>query len=123
IIDLGGQSTRPGAQPIGTEEELRRVLPVLSELRKQSDVWISIDTYRSEVATQCLQAGADMINDVSSFREDPDLAQVIAQHPVPIVCMHFYKSIHPMPTDPHYEDLFSEMKDFFNETFQIAASK
>jgi dihydropteroate synthase len=120
IIDLGGQSTRPGAQPVGTEEELKRVLPVLREIRRQSDAWISIDTYRSNVAQQCLDAGADMINDVSAFREDPALAGVIAKHGVPVICMHFLKSIHPMPVDPHYDDLFADIQAFFHETFRIA---
>jgi dihydropteroate synthase len=122
ILDLGGQSTRPGAQPVETEEELRRVLPVLREIRKQSDAWISIDTYRSEVARQCLDAGADLINDVSSFRQDPGLAAVIGAEQVPVVCMHFLKSIHPMPVDPHYDDLFGEIRTFFVDTFRIAES-
>jgi len=120
ILDIGGQSTRPGAQPIGDEEELRRVLPVLRDIRKQSNVWISIDTYRAEVANQCLNEGADMINDVSSFREDFTLAQVVVKHDVPVVCMHFLKSIHPMPADPHYDNLFADIKTFFYETFLIA---
>ena len=123
ILDIGGQSTRPNAQPVGSEEELRRVLPVLREVRNQSDVWISIDTYRNEVAQQCLDAGADMINDVSSFHEDSALASVIARNNVPVVCMHFLKSIHPMPSNPHYDDLFAEIQSFFRETFSIAEAK
>lgn len=120
ILDLGGQSTRPASEPIGAQEELRRVLPVLKSLRHHNNTWISIDTYRNEVAKVCLEEGADMINDVSSFRMDPDLPSTVAQFKVPVVCMHFLKSIHPMPSDPQYTDLKKEIVEFFKETFRIA---
>jgi len=120
ILDIGGQSTRPGSKPVGDEEELRRVLPVLRAIRKQSDVWISVDTYRSEVARQCLHEGADMINDVSSFREDPAMPALISENNVPVVCMHFLQSIHPMPLNPEYVDLVPDILAFFGQTLQIA---
>jgi dihydropteroate synthase len=119
ILDLGGQSTRPASEPVGAQEELRRVLPVLKSLRQHKDIWLSIDTYRSEVAKVCLDEGADMINDVSSFRMDPNLPSILAQFKVPVVCMHFLKSIHPMPSDPQYKDLKTEIVEFFEETFRI----
>lgn len=121
LLDIGGQSTRPGASTIGTEEELRRILPVLVEIRKQVDGWLSIDTYRSEVARVCLQEGADLINDVSSFRMDPGMPDVIAETGVPVVCMHFLDSIHPMPANPEYNDLEGEITLFFQETLRNAA--
>jgi dihydropteroate synthase len=120
ILDLGGQSTRPASQPIGTEEEVNRVLPVLKAIRPRTPVWISIDTYRSEVARVCLEEGADLINDVSSFRQDAQMPVIIAKHNVPVVCMHFLKSIHPMPSNTEYENLFGEILDFFLQTFRIA---
>jgi dihydropteroate synthase len=120
ILDLGGQSTRPGSESVGTQEELQRVLPVLKSLRQHNHAWLSIDTYRSEVAKVCLEEGADMINDVSSFRMDPDLPAAVAQYKVPVICMHFLKSIHPMPTDPQYTNLKKVMVEFFEETFRIA---
>jgi dihydropteroate synthase len=120
ILDLGGQSTRPGSEPVGANEELNRVLPVLKAIRKNEQAWISIDTYLSEVARTCLEEGADLINDVSSFRMDPDMTGVIAKYKVPVVCMHFLKSIHPMPADPTYADLKKEILDFFQETMLIA---
>lgn len=120
ILDLGGQSTRPESKPVGTREELNRILPVLSRIRKKSSIWISIDTYRSEVAKACLEEGADMINDVSSFRMDPEMAPLIARTGVPVVCMHFLRSIHPMPANPEYQDLFGEILAFFHETFRMA---
>jgi dihydropteroate synthase len=120
ILDIGGQSTRPNAQPVSLQEELQRILPVLSSIRKITNIWISIDTYRAEVARACLQEGADMINDVSSFRMDPEMAPLVSKTHVPVVCMHFLKSIHPMPPDPEYQDLFGEILAFFRETFRIA---
>src|SRR5262245_19750927 len=113
ILDLGGQSTRPGSEPVGTEEELRRVVPVLKALRRHEHAWLSIDTYRSEVARVCLEEGADMINDVSSFRMDADLPEIIARYQAPVVCMHFLKSLHPMPSDPQYINLKKEIVEFF----------
>lgn len=120
ILDLGGQSTRPGSEPVGVEEELRRILPILRAIRKHTDKWISIDTYRSDVADVCLQEGADMINDVSSFHVDPKMAGLVAGKGVPVVCMHFLQSIHPMPSDPEYQDLFGEISEFFQQTFRMA---
>ena len=121
ILDLGGQSTRPASQPVGIEEESARVLPVLKAIRSKTNAWISIDTYRSEVARRALEEGADMINDVSSFRQDPQMPAVIQQFHIPVVCMHFLQSIHPMPAQPQYEDLFGEIRSFFDETFRIAS--
>lgn len=121
LLDIGGQSTRPGAVSIGAEEELRRVLPVLAEIRKQTSGWVSIDTYRSEVARVCVQEGADLINDVSSFRMDPGMPDIIAELNVPVVCMHFLESIHPMPANPEYNDLQGEITLFFKETLRNAA--
>ncbi len=88
ILDIGGESTRPGATPISAEEELKRVLPVIRALREVTDVPISIDTYKSEVAKAALDAGADMVNDVWGLRMDPAMASVVAHYGVPVVLMH-----------------------------------
>lgn len=120
IVDIGAQSTRPGSEPVGVQEELNRILPVLVPLRSKTDAWISVDTYQSEVARICLQEGANLINDVSSFRQDARVAEIIAQSKVPVVCMHFLHSIHPMPSNPEYQDLPAEVLHFFRETFRIA---
>nr|MBC8359468.1 dihydropteroate synthase [Candidatus Aminicenantes bacterium] len=79
IIDIGGESTRPGSEPIPLDEELRRVIPVISELRKRIDTLISIDTTKSKVAQAALDAGADIINDISSFQSDPNMFPLAAQ--------------------------------------------
>lgn len=121
ILDIGGQSTRPQSQPVGADEELNRVIPVLRQLRQKTDSWISVDTYRSDVARVCLDEGADLINDVSAFRMDPAMPAVISHAGVPAVCMHFLESIHPMPKDPHYRDLLADIHEYFTQTIRIAA--
>jgi dihydropteroate synthase len=88
ILDIGGESTRPGSQPISEEEELSRVMPVLRRLVKEVDVPISIDTYKARVAREAIEAGASMVNDVWGLRMDPDMAKVVAEYNVPVVVMH-----------------------------------
>ncbi len=88
ILDVGGESTRPGAAPITAEEELERVIPVIEALRQATDVPISVDTYKADVADAALKAGADLVNDVWGLRMDPNMASVIAQHRVPVILMH-----------------------------------
>ncbi len=88
ILDIGGESTRPGSQPISEEEELSRVMPVLKRLVKEVDVPISIDTYKARVAREAIEAGASMVNDVWGLRMDPDMAKVVAEYDVPVVVMH-----------------------------------
>jgi dihydropteroate synthase len=88
LIDVGGESTRPGSEPVTPEEELRRVLPVVEALSRRGDVPVSIDTYRSEVAREALEAGASLINDIWGLRMDPELGKIAAQYRVPVVLMH-----------------------------------
>ncbi len=88
ILDIGGESTRPGSQPISEEEELSRVMPVLERLVKEVDVPISIDTYKARVAREAIEAGASLVNDVWGLRMDPDMARVVAEYKVPVVIMH-----------------------------------
>lgn len=88
ILDIGGESTRPGSEPVGAEVEMQRVLPVLQAIAEQTDVPISIDTYKAEVAAAALDAGAHIVNDVWGLRMDPDLAPLIAEREVPIIIMH-----------------------------------
>jgi dihydropteroate synthase len=88
ILDVGGESTRPGAQLVGEEEEMRRVVPVIEKLRANLDVIISVDTYKASVAEEALTHGANMLNDVWGFHADPDIADVAAKYNVPVVLMH-----------------------------------
>ena len=119
ILDIGGESTRPGAPDVTLEDELQRVIPIIKAIREQSDCVISIDTSKSEVMRQAIEAGADIVNDVRALQEDDALA-VVAQYPDVAVClMHMQGQPRSMQNDPHYDDLASEINDFFNQ--RIAA--
>ena len=88
ILDVGGESTRPGAQPVGADEEMARVVPVIEAIRRDSDALISVDTYKASVAEAALKAGADIVNDVWGLRADPALADAVARHGAPVILMH-----------------------------------
>jgi len=109
ILDIGGESTRPGAGAVGVEEECERVLPVIEALADGVDVPISIDTSKAEVARRAVGAGAAMINDVTALRGDPDLARVAADARVPVVLMHMKGTPRTMQKDPRYDDLMGEI--------------
>ena len=112
ILDIGGESTRPGAQPVSVDEELRRVLPVIRELRQRSSVPISIDTYKEAVARAALDAGADIVNDVSALRFDPAMAALVARSGVPVILMHMQGVPQTMQREPRYQDVVLEVQDF-----------
>ena len=119
ILDIGGESTRPGAPDVSLEDELQRVIPLINAIREQSDCVISIDTSKSEVMRQAIEAGADIVNDVRALQE-PGALEVVAQYPDVVVClMHMQGQPRSMQNDPHYNDLASEINDFFNQ--RIAA--
>lgn len=103
IIDIGGESTRPGAESVPLKEEMSRVLPIIQELKKVLTIPISIDTMKPEVARACLKAGASMINDVSGFR-DPDMVKVALDFDVPICCMHMLGNPKTMQNAPYYKE-------------------
>lgn len=113
IIDIGGQSTRPGAKQITLEEELERVIPVVKILRQQSSVVISVDTTRAEVARQAIAVGADIINDISGATFEPEILQVIAENQVPIILMHIRGNPETMQSLTDYQDLIGEICQFF----------
>lgn len=115
IIDVGGESTRPGSDPVSAEEELRRVLPVVAGLREQTDRPVSIDTMKAQVAREALQAGASLVNDVSAGRHDPRILEVVAQAGCPIVLMHMQGEPKTMQQNPHYDYLMDELHRFFDE--------
>ena len=113
IIDIGGESSRPGADPVGLQEELQRTIPVIRALRRQSAVPISIDTYKSEVARSALDAGADMVNDISALRKDPQMADVVAKADCPVIIMHMKGEPRNMQKNPYYDDVLAEIYHFF----------
>jgi dihydropteroate synthase len=112
IIDIGGESTRPGSRPVSENEELERVLPVVRGLRREVGVPLSIDTYKSEVARVALQAGADIINDISALRFDPEMVSLVAAEKVPVVLMHMRGTPRTMQAEPRYDDVVREVRDF-----------
>jgi dihydropteroate synthase len=120
IIDIGGESTRPFSDPIPLEEELKRTIPVIEAIRDFSDIPISIDTTKAEVARRALAAGADMVNDVSALRFDPEMVKVVAEHGVPVVLMHMLGTPKTMQQNPHYDCLFGEILAFLQERIQLA---
>jgi dihydropteroate synthase len=120
IIDVGGESTRPGSDPVTLEEELSRVIPVISSLAQKTDVPISIDTYKSEVARRALDAGAQMINDISALRFDPKMKRIAGEHQVPVILMHIKGTPKDMQKDPSYEDVIGEITQYLRESIQLA---
>ncbi len=119
IIDVGGESTRPGAQPVSEAEELERILPVVEKL-SHSGVPISIDTYKSRVAGEAVKAGAVMINDISGLRFDPAVADVAAESGAVLVLMHIKGAPRDMQTNPHYDDLMGEILSYLAESAETA---
>ena len=109
IVDVGGESSRPGAEPVALEEEIRRVIPVIQTLRAESDVIISIDTRKKEVAERALDAGADIVNDISALRHNDELARLVAHRKVPIVLMHMRGLPKTMQKNPSYRNTISEI--------------
>ncbi|WP_173425000.1 dihydropteroate synthase [Vibrio renipiscarius] len=114
IIDIGGESTRPGAPDVTLEEELARVIPVIKAIRAKHDVWISIDTSKAEVMRQAVEAGVDIINDVRALQE-PGALNVAAQAGLPICLMHMQGQPRSMQANPSYDDLINDVGAFLQE--------
>jgi dihydropteroate synthase len=112
LIDLGGESTRPGANPVSVQEELHRVLPVLIPLAKRLRIPISVDTTKAEVADAALRAGASLINEITALRGDPAMAGVIARHKAGVILMHMRGSPRTMQQHPRYHDVVGEVRRF-----------
>ena len=117
IIDIGGESTRPGAADVNVERELARVIPVIAAIRQRFDCWISIDTSKALVMTEAVNAGADLINDVRALQEVGAL-DAAAKANVPICLMHMQGQPRTMQSDPHYVDLITDVNRFLNERIQ-----
>ncbi len=116
IIDVGGESTRPGADPVSLEEELHRVIPVIREIRSEfPSVLISVDTYKAETARQAILAGADIVNDITALRGDPKMIDVIRENEVAVVLMHMQGLPKTMQVAPSYREVVSEVIEFLRE--------
>lgn len=119
ILDLGGASSRPGSDPVADEVQKQRVLPVIREIRKTWDGWISVDTCSSDVARAAIDTGADILNDISAGRMDAAMKEVAAEKGVPVVLMHMKGTPKTMQSDPTYASLFRELLDYFEERIRV----
>ncbi len=122
IIDIGGESTRPGSDPVPLEEEIRRVVPAVKMIRKHFDIPISVDTYKSEVAKLSLEEGADIINDVSALRMDEKMINIVSHYKCPVIIMHMKGTPKTMQQNPHYDNVVGEIIDFFKERIKYLKS-
>jgi dihydropteroate synthase len=120
IIDVGGESTRPGAEAVTTEEELRRVIPVIEQLRRKSEVIVSVDTSKAEVARAALQAGASIVNDVTGGRGDDEMMALVAETRSGFIIMHMQGTPQTMQIAPRYTNVISEISDFFRQQYARA---
>jgi dihydropteroate synthase len=123
ILDVGGESTRPGSDPVSQQEEIRRVVSVLEKiLSVRPEAVISVDTYRAGTATAALEAGASLVNDVTAFRGDPRMASVIQEAACPVILMHMQGEPKTMQKEPHYGDVVGEVRDFLAERGEYAVA-
>jgi len=120
VIDIGGESTRPGATSISMKEEMDRIFPVLEQLVGEISIPISIDTYKSEIAKNALDLGVDMINDISALQADKNLANIVAEYEVPICLMHMKGNPKSMQINPIYKNVLKEIHDFLKERTKFA---
>jgi len=123
IIDIGGESTRPGAKKITIEEEIKRILPVIKQLKNKIEIPISIDTYKSEVAKKTIEYGANMINDITALRGDKKLAEIISDYDLPVSLMHMKGTPENMQKNPEYANVIKEIKEFLQHRAEYAITK
>jgi dihydropteroate synthase len=123
VLDVGGESTRPGSDPVPLEVELERVLPVIEGLVRETDVPVSIDTVKAEVAARAIRAGAALVNDVTALRHDPSMAEVVAGAGVPVCLMHMLGEPKTMQDDPRYDDVVAEVAAFLGDRVEFATGR
>lgn len=120
MLDIGGESTRPGAESVPAEREIERTLPLIQALRRESEIPITIDTSKAEVARAALEAGADGVNDVTAFTGDPAMAETVANFQAGVVLMHMQGSPRTMQKNPHYKDVVVEISQYLLERARAA---
>ncbi|MBN2542695.1 dihydropteroate synthase [bacterium] len=118
IIDIGGESTRPGSQPVELEKELERVVPIIEKLSSRVSIPISIDTYKKEVAEEAFKAGASIVNDISGLAFDKELGSFVTERKCPVIISHIQGTPRDMQKNPHYSDVIGEVKGYFEERLQ-----
>jgi len=122
IVDVGGESTRPGAERVSTEEEIKRTIPYIRKITSLFDIPLSIDTYKAKVAEEAIEAGAQMVNDISGLRFDPKMARIVSLHKVPLVIMHIKGTPRDMQNNPCYDSLMDEIISYLREGLEIATT-
>lgn len=122
ILDIGGESTRPYAEPVALEEELERTVPIIKSIRARFDIPISIDTTKAEVARQALAAGADILNDISAMQKEPAIVDIAVDHACPVIIMHMQGTPADMQDRPSYDDVLDEITSFFEERIRHLTS-
>ncbi len=122
IIDIGAESSRPGARPVSTVEELERVIPVIEGIHRQSDILLSVDTTKAVVTTEAIEAGASIVNDISALRFDPKMSGIVAKSNAFVILMHMKGRPETMQKGPSYNDPLEEIKAFFVERIATALS-
>jgi dihydropteroate synthase len=120
IVDIGGESTRPGSEAVPLDEELKRVIPVIEAITAKTGVPVSIDTYKAEVARRAIDAGASVVNDISGLRFDPGMAKIVAESKVPLILMHIRGTPRDMQKSPGYEALIPEIMDYLRASIRMA---
>jgi dihydropteroate synthase len=120
LVDIGGESSRPGALPVSVDEELARILPVIRAVVDSVDVLVSVDTYKAEVAQQALEAGAHLVNDITALRADADMASVVAKMKAGLILMHIKGTPRTMQQAAQYDDVVSEVRASLQESIRIA---
>jgi len=120
VIDVGGESTSPGSEPVPLQEEIARTIPVIEEISKKIKVPVSIDTYKAEVAKRAMDAGASIVNDISGLRFDPEMPKVVSKYKVPVIIMHIKGMPKDMQINPIYEALIPEIMDYFRKSIRLA---
>jgi dihydropteroate synthase len=123
LVDIGGESTRPYSDPVSSEEEIQRIVPIIRDLVKRIPIPISVDTYKSDVAKAALDAGASLVNDISALRFDSRLARVIAEYQVPVILMHMQGTPRDMQKKPQYHHLLGDIYQFFAERIDWARNQ
>ena len=121
IIDIGGESTRPGSEPVSDNDECNRIIPVIESIKKNnSEILISVDTYKSYVAKRAVDAGADLVNDISGLTFDPNMLSYLSGKDIPVILMHINGRPKTMQNNPVYDDLIKDISKFFHKQCNIA---
>lgn len=123
IIDVGGESTRPGANPVEPEEELHRVIPAIKVIKENFDILVSVDTYKAKVASKAIEVGADIVNDISAMSFDKDMVNVVKDSNVPVILMHIKGTPKNMQINPYYDDVIKEIVEYFEKRINYSIEK